>query len=339
MINLLDEDSYDERGINLPAFYEGNCAQQRNGYDCGPYVIEYMGRAVNTIAEKKGIGFGDMHPEDWILEYPRKLIRQEVKRELAARAKGCKEATGQQPRVEREKEREKRTRPIQTYIYLPKVEDRGCDLEIISEQVSENKMEVTEQTEEDDWTVVSHKSAARRNNANKTERNGEMGENRRHTENDERKNTEDRNTADNSRTNKVKKTCSYWITDKCKFGQKCKNEHPTRCREHNMDWGECEKKNCEFEHPKMCRNMIKDSYCSRSNCRFNHPNKMKNMHEIRNGKHSINYNQNQRGPKRQENQNMQGNPNTGNPAAWQNNNRDRYQCPSGTSFLAETVTD
>ena len=53
MINLLDEDSYDERGINLPAFYEGNCAQQRNGYDCGPYVIEYMGRAVNTIAEKK----------------------------------------------------------------------------------------------------------------------------------------------------------------------------------------------------------------------------------------------------------------------------------------------
>ena len=80
--------------------------------------------------------------------------------------------------------------------------------------------------------------------------------------------------------------------------------------------------------------MLKDRYCSRSNCRFNHPNKMKNMHEIRNGKHGINYNQNQRGPKRQENQNMQGNPNMGNPAAWQNNNRDRYQCPSGTSFLA-----
>ena len=30
---------------------------------------------------------------------------------------------------------------------------------------------------------------------------------------------------------------------------------------------------------------------------------------------------------------MQGNPNTGNPAAWLNNNRDSYQCPSGTSFL------
>ena len=31
-------------------------------------------------------------------------------------------------------------------------------------------MEVTEQTEENYWTVVSHKSAARRNNANKTEK-------------------------------------------------------------------------------------------------------------------------------------------------------------------------
>merc|ERR1712029_1216160 len=205
-------------------------------------------------------------------------------------------------------------------------------VEIISEQLSENEMEVTEQTEENEWTVVSHKSTARKNNANKTERNGEMVEDVRNTENDKRKNTIDRNTTENSQTNKDKKICSYWITDKCKFGLKCKYEHPTRCREH-MDWGECGKTNCEFEHPKMCRNMTKDRYCSRSNCRFNHPNKFKNRHEIRNGKHGINYNQNQRGPKRQENQNMQGNPNTGNPAAWLNNNRDSYQCPSGTSFL------
>ena len=73
------------------------------------------------------------------------------------------------------------------------------------EQLNENEMEVTEQTEENDWTVVSHKSAARRNNANKIERNGEMVENIRHTENDKRKNTIDRNTADNSQTKKDKK--------------------------------------------------------------------------------------------------------------------------------------
>ena len=91
-------------------------------------------------------------------------------------------------------------------------------------------MEVTEQTEENDWTEVSHKSAARRNNTNKTnktERNGEMVENRRRTENDKKKNTVDRNTADNSQINKVKKICPFWITDKCKFGQKYNYEHPT----------------------------------------------------------------------------------------------------------------
>merc|ERR1711874_13961 len=77
MTNLMDEDSYDERGINLPAFFEGNCAQQRNGYDCGPYVIQYMRRAAFTI-EKKGRGFGDMHPDEWILEEPRLDLKDEV---------------------------------------------------------------------------------------------------------------------------------------------------------------------------------------------------------------------------------------------------------------------
>ena len=76
----MDEDSYDERGINLPAFFKGNCAQQRNGYDCGPYVIQYMRRAAFTIGEKKGRGFGDMHPDEWILEEPRRDLKGEYKK-------------------------------------------------------------------------------------------------------------------------------------------------------------------------------------------------------------------------------------------------------------------
>ena len=96
---------------------------------------------------------------------------------------------------------------IRTYTYLPSVEEGGKEVEIISEHLSETEMEVTEQIEENYWTEVSHKSAARINNTNKTnktERNGEMVENRRRTENDKKKNTVDRNTADNSQINKVK---------------------------------------------------------------------------------------------------------------------------------------
>jgi len=135
--------------------------------------------------------------------------------------------------------------------------------------------------------------------------------------------------------NKAKKICHFWITNKCKFGSKCYFEHPTRCREH-MDWGKCNKKTkCELAHPKMCRSMINENYCSRSNCWFNHPNERKNFFLFVNEKHGQNSNQNQREPKRQDNQNTQGNPNKGYPKTWQNNNMDRHQYSNSVpSFLA-----
>ena len=99
-----------------------------------------------------------------------------------------------------------------------------------------------------------------------------------------------------------------------------------------MDWGKCLKKDkCEFAHPKMCRNMVNENYCSRSNCWFNHPNERRNLYVFGNEKHGQNYNhnQNQRGQKRQDKQNMQGN-----PKAWQNNNMDRHQYSNSAPFLA-----
>ena len=153
-----------------------------------------MRRAVYTIGEKKGRGFEDMHPEEWILKYPRQIIKQEVQKELAQAKGTC----------------------IWTFTYLPSIEEVGKEVEIISEHLSENEMEVTEQTEENDWTEVSHKSAARRNNTNKTNKTD-----RSHTENAKKKNTVYRNPADNNQIKKGKKICSFWITDKCKFGSKC----------------------------------------------------------------------------------------------------------------------
>ena len=147
--------------------------------------------------------------------------------------------------------------------------------------------------------------------------------------------TRDEDKNNNSQTNKAKKICHFWVTNKCKFGSKCNYEHPTRCREH-MDWGKCKKETkCELAHPKMCRSMVNENYCSRSNCWFNHPNERKNFFLFVNEKHDQNSNQNQRGPKRQDNQNTQGNPNKGYPKTWQNNNMDRHQYSNSVpSFLA-----
>ena len=160
--------------------------------------------------------------------------------------------------------------------------------------------------------------------------------------------TMDEDKRDNRQINKAKKICHFWTTKKCKFGTKCNYEHPTRCREH-MDWGKCKKPNCKLAHPKMCRNMISDSYCSRSNCWFNHPAEKRNRYVFGNENHGQNFNQNQRGPKRQDNQNMQGNPNNGYPTAWQsgqgnpnngyptawqNGHMDRCQYSNSAPFLA-----
>jgi len=154
-------------------------------------------------------------------------------------------------------------------------------------------------------------------------------------QNNKKMDTRDENKNNNSQTNKAKKICHFWVTNKCKFGSKCIYEHPTRCREH-MDWGKCTKETkCELAHPKMCRSMVNENYCSRSNCWFNHPNERKNFFLFVNEKHGQNSNQNQRGPKRQDNQNTQGNPNKGYPKTWQNNNMDRHQYSNSVpSFLA-----
>ena len=154
-------------------------------------------------------------------------------------------------------------------------------------------------------------------------------EHKKNDQNTKKMDTRDEDKNNNSQIKKGKKICHFWVTSKCKFGTNCNNAHPTRCREH-MDWGKCKKETkCEFAHPKMCRSMLNENYCSRSNCWFNHPNERKNMFVFVNEKHGQNSNPNQRGPKRQGNQNMQGNPKT-----WQNNNKDRHQYSNCAPFLA-----
>ena len=80
--------------------------------------------------------------------------------------------------------------------------------------------------------------------------------------------------------------------------------------------------------------MISDSYCSRSNCWFNHPVEIRNKYVFGNENHGQNFNQSQRGPKRQDNQNMQGNPNYGYQPAWQSGHMDRYHYSNSAPFLA-----
>ena len=63
-----------------------------------------------------------------------------------------------------------------------------------------------------------------------------------------------------------KKECWFWLNRKCKYGDRCKYEHPTLCKE-MMESGRCYDHRCKIPHPKICRSIFFEGYCSREqNC-------------------------------------------------------------------------
>ena len=104
--------------------------------------------------------------------------------------------------------------------------------------------------------------------------------------------------SDNKESDQRRKKCYYWINSKCKFGDKCRSEHPTRCQE-TLENGTCSKgDNCKLEHPKICWNILRRQYCNRKFCRYTHPSKMDNRYVPGNN------NNNQQGYANQQQQNQ-----------------------------------
>ena len=104
--------------------------------------------------------------------------------------------------------------------------------------------------------------------------------------------------SDNKGSDQGRKKCYFWINSKCKFGDKCRSEHPTRCQE-TLEKGTCSKgDNCKLEHPKICWNILRRQYCDRKFCRYTHPSKMENRYL------SGNNNNNQQGYANQQRQNQ-----------------------------------
>ena len=72
---------------------------------------------------------------------------------------------------------------------------------------------------------------------------------------------------------KFENTCFFYKLGKCKFGKKCKKEHPKFCQKIinngpiKLNTNGCDNK-CNNLHPIACRDSIKSSKCAREKCRF-----------------------------------------------------------------------
>ena len=66
--------------------------------------------------------------------------------------------------------------------------------------------------------------------------------------------------------NEITKECWFHTNGHCKFGDRCINEHKSRCMGKVLT-GRCNNKNCRNGHPIVCRNIEKERTCSMYNAR------------------------------------------------------------------------
>ena len=86
-----------------------------------------------------------------------------------------------------------------------------------------------------------------------------------------------------------KKTCWFYVNRKCRFGDRCRDEHPEQCKM-MMETGKCTESRCKLTHPKICRGIYFEGYCSRRNCWYVHPTKLVNRYVFGENVNSNNYN-------------------------------------------------
>ena len=73
--------------------------------------------------------------------------------------------------------------------------------------------------------------------------------------------------------NPKEEICRFYANGKCKYKTDCRFKHPKICPKFRQH-GDCEVKGCngecDFFHPNVCRNSLKDKTCSYAECKFFH---------------------------------------------------------------------
>ena len=142
-----------------------------------------------------------------------------------------------------------------------------------------------------------------------------------HDKDKARKKNLDKKDEENKET---KKDCWFWSNRKCKYGDRCKYEHPTHCKK-MIESGRCPDSRCKQTHPKICRSIYFEGYCNRQNCWYIHPSNMTNrfqnkeQHGYNNQRRNANVNYNNNN-----NNNSNSNNNQFNNRNWNQNNNNNY---------------
>merc|ERR1711874_737425 len=91
-INSLTRDFIDKNGC-LPKFVEAECTRQRNGYDCGPFVVNYIWMELEWMAKRNNNKFPQRIAVGFDDGNIRKKLRKRVIQELKDAIKNTKQKT------------------------------------------------------------------------------------------------------------------------------------------------------------------------------------------------------------------------------------------------------
>ena len=263
-VNLLNGNAFNNEGKLNATFTEyKECGRQNNGYDCGLYVIHNMKVAVENVCVPDSY---ERHaPMDGEIKILRDTIREQIDREIS-------------------RNEQKEELVVVSVKDIDELIASKRDANTIGDSNEKNNRErkgINNGSDNKQKAEASYVSQRRRNE-DKTRKDTENevevmevegtkddeveGQNKQKTEKKENYNKKEHE----------RKECYFWLNYQCKFGEKCRKEHPTRCQE-ILEKGTCRNgNNCKLAHPKICWNIYKHQHCARKHCWYIHPSKITN---------------------------------------------------------------
>ena len=267
MLKIQDEEMIDSDGYG-PQFVEIPCEKQKNGFDCGPFVMIFMQTILENIVKGREADNDKfvIYKVDEMRETLRNIINDEMKKKNTGKNETKKEEKGkdeEKTSIQKEKERKEKSRDKRNDSDEGRRYDEAVDIILnkISNKLDNSniRMKMDDRSMERKRDEISNKNSYNYNEPN-------IRGNKREY------NIPNADTRNDKIGGQQRKPCYNHFNTMCYYGLNCRFDHPRIC-ESWKEMGSCPGVNgsCKKPHPMLCRSFGDQVECQRRYCKFLHP--------------------------------------------------------------------
>ena len=270
ILKIQDDEMIGSDGYG-PQFVEIECVKQKNGFDCGPFVMIFLETIIENIV--KGREVDDeryvLHSAGDIRKFLRNVItkgdNEGIVRKLEKKEVKDKEKKKAERKTSIQKEKESKGKSEETRNGSEEYISPWADIERRLNEIS-NKL---------DNTKLKMNKDNRSDEDNRDDRTSKDGYNSIEPNNGWSKNNPSIHKVDkmNNETGRQQvEPCYNYYNSICYHGANCRYDHPRIC-ESWSDKGSCPGVNgsCKKPHPQLCISFIRQQDCRRRYCKYLHP--------------------------------------------------------------------